>query len=423
MKPLTQKLPATQTLFVGIDWADKEHALCIIDPEGACTHDTLTHDPEAISEWVANLKQQFPDCNIVIAIEQSKGALVHALMNFGELTIYPINPKQFANFRMAIDPSGKKDDPGDAELLATFLKHHQQKLRPWVPDSPETRQIAQFTELRRKAVDSRKSLVQKLRSCLKLYFPLALKLYGNDLTHPLLLDLIKRWPSLEQLKRAHPATLRAFLKDHGIKNKERQTELIEAIRSAVPLTNDSAIIKPQSMYVVMLVKQIRDLNKAVKQFDEEIATAFAKHPDVQLFRSLPGSGDALAPRLMTAFGDDRDRYEAADEMESHSGIAPVTRSSGKYHSVKKRNACNKFLRQTFHEFADHARQWSAWAKAFYKMKRASGMKHHAALRALAYKWIRIIFRLWKNREIYNEAHYIDRLKRNNSPIIKFMETT
>lgn len=423
MKPFTPKMPTSQTLFVGIDWADKEHALCIFDPDGECTHATLTHEPKAISEWVENLKLQFPDCEICIAIEQSRGALVHALMDFDALTLYPINPKQLANFRTALNPSGKKDDPTDAELLTMFLKNHQPQLRPWVPDSPAMREIALLTELRRKTVDSRKSLVQQLKSCLKLYFPLALNLYGNDLSHPLLLDLLKRWPTLAQLKQVHPRTLRAFLNDHRIKNEERQTTLIETIRSAVPLTRDQAIIKPQAMYVVMLVEQIRVLNKAIKQSDEEISEKFSQHPDEQLFRNLPGAGAAMAPRLMAAFGDDRERYQAAEEIGAHSGIAPITRSSGKYHSVKKRNACNKFLRQTFHEFAGHARKWSIWSQAFYNMKKTSGMKHHAILRALAYKWIRIIFHLWKNKKTYDESHYIAQLKRNNSPIIKFLETT
>lgn len=423
MKPLTAKLQSSQTLFVGIDWADREHAICIIDPDGKCTHSDLTHEPAAISEWVEKLKRQFPDCNICIAIEQSKGALVHALMNLGGLTLYPINPKQLANYRTALNPSGKKDDPADAELLAMFLKNHQDKLRPWLPDSPEMREIAQLTELRRKMVDSRKSLVQRLKCTLKLYFPLVLSLYGNNLAHPLLLDLLKRWSTLAELKRVHPQTLRRFLREHGIKNEEQQTTLINTIRSAVPLTDDQAIIRPRSLYVVVLVEQILLLNKNVKQFDKEIAEAVARHPDEKLFRALPGAGDAMAPRLMAAFGDDRERYQAAEEIGACSGIAPVTRSSGKYHSVKKRNACNKFLRQTFHEFADHARKWSPWSKAFYQMKKASGMKHHAILRALAYKWIRIIFHLWKNSEIYNEDHYIAQLKRNNSPVIKFLETT
>ena len=121
-------------------------------------------------------------------------------------------------------------------------------------------------------------------------------------------------------------------------------------------------------------------------------------------------GAALAPRLLVAFGTDRDRFASADEVQAYSGIAPVTKRSGKSCHVTKRYFCNKFLRQTFHEFADHARKWSTWSKAFYQHLRARGHRHHAAVRSLAFKWIRILFRCWKNRQSYDEARYLQQLQ-------------
>jgi hypothetical protein len=88
----------------------------------------------------------------------------------------------------------------------------------------------------------------------------------------------------------------------------------------------------------------------------------------------------------------------------------------------RRHACPKFLRQTFHEFADHARQWSAWSKAFYALKRATGMKHHAAVRALAFKWIRILLQLWKTRTTYSEALYLQHLQQKRSPLLQYLQT-
>ncbi len=87
----------------------------------------------------------------------------------------------------------------------------------------------------------------------------------------------------------------------------------------------------------------------------------------------------------------------------------------------KRRGCPKFLRQTFHEFADHARKWSRWARAYYTMKRDAGFKHNAAVRALAYKWIRIIYHLWSTNTLYDEAYYIEQLTRRNSPVINFLQ--
>lgn len=390
------------TLFVGIDWADEEHALCIITPDGITKQLTLKQDADAIQQWVSEIQQQFPDCEIRIAIEQSKGALVHALLNFGDLHLYPINPKQASNFRTALSPSGKKDDPGDAEMLALLLQHHLEKLRPWKPNDQETRTIANLSELRRKLVDDRKALVQKLNSILETYFPVMRKLFKEKLATSLPLKILKRWSDHATMKRVKPSTFKKFLSEHGMKNEEKQTELLKAIRSTTLLTKDKSITETNGMYVVAIVNQILELNKSIKQFDEQIAEAIAKHPDENIFRSLPGAGDVMVPRMIAGMGSDRDRYDNAAEVSSHTGIAPITRSSGKSRSVKKRNACNKFLRQTFHEFASHSRHWSDWAGAYYRMQKSKGMKHHAAVRALAYKWIRIIFYLWKNKKTYDE---------------------
>jgi len=177
-----------------------------------------------------------------------------------------------------------------------------------------------------------------------------------------------------------------------------------------------------ALYAQSLAERMGQLSRTVSQFDERIAELVARHADGAFFRALPGAGDALVPRLIVAFGSDRDRYGSAEEIQCQSGIAPVTRQSGKTCRVSRRYACPKFLRQTFHEFADQARKWSRWSKAFYEMKRAAGFRHHAAVRALAYKWIRIIFKLWKTRTPYNEHHHIQQLKRRNSPLLKFLKT-
>ena len=155
--------------------------------------------------------------------------------------------------------------------------------------------------------------------------------------------------------------------------------------------------------------------------DESLKQLMRQHPDAGLYVDLPGAGDALAPRLLAAFGDDRDRMDSPASMQCLSGIAPVTRRSGKRCSVQRRWACSKFLRQTFHEFASHSRLHSAWAKAFYKSQRSAGKGHHTAVRALAFKWIRILFRCWKTRTPYDEATYIRALERRNSPLLKYLK--
>lgn len=408
-------------IIVGIDWADRQHVLCLIDQHGRTSLHTLDQSPQAINDWAADLARRFPGEVIAVAIEQSKGPLVHALMKYPHLQLYPINPKQLARYREAMHPSGSKDDPGDAGLLSQFLKFHIAQLRPLNPDSPTTRKLARLAEIRRKIVDERSRLSLQLNSALKQYFPLVIELFPRQQTT--MLTLLGRWPTLALLKRVHIKTLRAFLKEQGIAQEERQTTLIQTIRAAVPLTIDEAIVESEAIYAQLLARQILELSRAIGQLDKQIAEETAKHPDQKIFRSLPGAGDALVPRLIAAFGSDRDRYSSADQLQAYSGIAPITRQSGNTRHVSCRYACPKFLKQTFHEFADHARKWSGWSAAYYKHKRDNGCKHQAAVRALAFKWIRIIFHLWKTSTTYDETKYIQQLLKRNSPIAKLIQST
>lgn len=414
--PSGQPFPIT----VGIDWADRQHVVAVCDHHGRTTLATLEQSPQAIDEWVADMTRRFPGETLQVAIEQSRGPLVHALMGYEQIRLYPINPSQLAAYRQSLSPSGRKNDPGDAQLLAQFLQRHQHELRPWQPDSPLTRKIARLAEHRRQVVQARQRVGLQLGSTLKQYFPLPLGLFPRL---PMLAALLLRWPTLAQLQRAHPRALRAFLHEHHVTDADKQSELIQTIRAARPLTRDVAIIDPLALYAQGLARQILELNRTIDEFEKQLAADVAQHPDHKIFRSIPGAGDALVPRLIAAFGDDRDRYQSAEQIQCYSGIAPVTEQSGKTRHVYCRRACPKFLRQTFHEFADHARKWNTWSKIFYEHKRLQGFKHQAAVRALAFKWIRIIFQLWKTRTTYNDQQYLKQLQKRNSPLAKLLENT
>jgi transposase len=408
--------------FVGIDWADQEHAICIFhDGRKDMKEHTLEHSPETIAEWAESLRLRYDGRPVAVAVEQSRGGLVHALIQFKHIVLFPINPKQAARYREALSVSGKKDDPADARMLARLLYEHHEQLRCWKPDDDVTRELARLCELRRKTVGKRTQTGQQLRGILKMYFPQSLDI-GGEPHSPMMIEMLKRWPSLKELQRAHPKTLRKFFRQYGHRNEEKVDALIQKIRDMKPLTDDNAIISPNAVFVQMLVDQLNLYNKAIVIFDERIKKVFAQHDDAELFRSLPGAGDALAPRLAAAMGSDRERFDSARDVQCYSGIAPVTKKSGQACSVRRRFACPKFLRQTFHEFADHARKWSSWSKAYYDYLRAKGTKHNAAVRSLAFKWIRIIFRLWKDRTAYDESTYLQQLKKRNSPCLEFLKS-
>jgi transposase len=189
------------------------------------------------------------------------------------------------------------------------------------------------------------------------------------------------------------------------------------IQSAISLTQDEGAIQPNRILVQALVKQLAVVIENIHMFDREIAELFKTLEDAALFSALPGAGEQFAPRLLVAFGQDRGRYSNADSLLQYAGIAPVTERSGNKSWVHWRYSCPKFIRQTFVEWTSESIRHSFWARAFYHQQREKGKTHQMAIRALAFKWIRILFRCWQNRKPYDEAKYLMALKAKGSPLI------
>jgi len=409
--------------FVGLDWADEKHAITLQEAGSDKRHrSTLEHTPEALQSWIQSLRDRFGGRPVAIAVEQKRGALIYALMHVDFLHLYPVNPVTVAKMREAFYPSGAKDDPRDADLLLDILMSHRRHLRVWTPDDALTRSIQLLTEDRRHVVDERTALTNQLTAALKTYFPQALDWFA-DLHTARACAFLQRWPSLQQLKQATPSSIRKFYRAQGYRGDDKLQQLLANIKKAQPLTQDSAVLLSCSMKVDILVKQIPLLTDAIESYDRKIAALFDQHDDSTLFGSFPGAGPALAPRLLAAFGANRDRFQFASEMQELSGIAPVTEKSGDGIWIHWRLACSKFLRQTFHEFAGCSITQSDWARACYDELRKRGKSHHAALRALAFKWIRIMFRCWKDRKPYDETLYCKSLKTRRSPLADALPTT
>ena len=409
---------------IGIDWADDHHDIAMqIGATGAVERRRLPHTPEALAAWVTELRTRVSSATgtIAIAVETSRWPLVHALLEYSEFVLYPINPRSLKRFRETFAPSGAKDDRPDAELLRELVATHRDRLRAWVPDDAATRALRRLVEHRRTVVDMRTQLVQQLTAALKDYYPQALAWAGDDLASPLACAFLRKWPTLVAVQRADPKTLRKFYTTHNCRRPALIDHRLAEMATATPLTRDPAVIAPNVALVQMLVRQVQALAPSLQQFETAIAEQFAHHADADLFRSLPGSGAALAPRLLVAFGSDRTRFRSAAEFQQFSGIAPVTKRSGRSCVVHWRWAASTFVRQSLHEFALHSIRYSAWARAYYARQRARGKTHHAAIRALAFKWIRILWRCWHDHRRYDEAHYLRALHARHSPLVAALQ--
>jgi transposase len=404
---------------IGIDWADTKHDLCLVpSATGLKEFSVLEHTPAAIAAWAAALRERFGGAPIAVALEQSRGPLIFALLKYDFLVLYPINPSTLAKYREAFSPSRAKDDPTDADYQAELLLHHRDRLSPWLPDDEKTRTLSLLVEHRRRLVGDRTRTSNRITALLKSYFPHVLAWFP-DIRTPIVCDFLLRWPCLDALSRTRSATLRAFFHQHNSRRAEAIDRRLEAIRLAVPLTTDAAVITSSVVMIKILAAQMKTTIAAIAELDGQVAALCRTHPDFALFDALPGAGPVFASRLLAAVGSRRERFASADALARFAGVAPVTERSGKQMRVRWRYFCPKLVRQAFVEYAAESTRHSFWAAAYYAQQRAKGARHAAAVRALAFKWIRIIWKCWQTHTPYNEVLYLQSLRKKNSSLLAF----
>jgi transposase len=401
--------------FAAIDWGN-HHNVWRMQPAAAseCQEGKMENTPEAVDTWAAELYQRFGGRPVAVCLEQKRGALVYMLSKYAHLVLFPVHPTTAAQYREMFAPSGAKDDRRDAASLLDLLVHHRDRLHPLQADTVETRLIQFLAEERRRLVDLKTAQMNRLTAHLKMYFPQVLRWF-DDVGTALVGDLLQRWPTLQQLQRTNPARLRRFFHEHNCRNEKLLDQRVQEIYAAKEATRDEAVLQGCSAIAQGLVGVIASLRSGIAASEKRLEELLAAHPDGFIFASLPGAGKVLAPRMIAALGTLRERFGSAQELECQSGIAPVTTASSKNKQVHFRWACPKFVRQTFHEFAGHSIAYCPWARAYYEHQRKEKHQdHHPAVRSLAFKWIRIIYRCWKDHKAYDDQLYVDSLRRRGS---------
>lgn len=409
---------------VGWDWAEKEHELRMRESgSDRIEARKLAATPEALHGWAAEMRSRFGGRSIGVCIETSRGAVIWALMAYEHIVLYPVNPKSVASFRETFYPSGKKDDAVDADVQLELIDKHREKLRPLEPADASTRSLGILSEYRRKLVHDLVRETNRLRMNLKSYFPQALELVG-ELPTVMACDFLQRWWSLSSIKQARPATVREFYRKHGSRSETLIKARLDSLDGAVALTEDEAIVSSGIMVTITLVRVIRALLQSIAEVEERLQTIYTNHVEHELLDSFPGLGLILGSRVTALLGSDRERFDSREALQRITGVAPITKRTGGTHGtvkVHRRVRRSKFLHQTIVEWAGQTINNSAWSRGFYDQQRAAGKGHWSALRALGYKWLRILFRCWQTHEKYNESTYLEALKKSGSPLVSHME--
>lgn len=388
----------TYAAYVGIDWSSDKHDIQARIGD-KLSYAVVPHDRSAIEEYFEALHEEAGG-PIAVCLEQSRGPLINVLSELPYAKLYPTNPAALAKYRKAFALSGAKADPSDAALCRNFIDKHEEVLREKIPQDEATERLDLLTRFRRDAVDDRTQLSNKLTDALKQYFPEVLKLF-DELYAAIAVDFLEQWKSLQEVKTASDEQLLQFFQTHHSTKPQRNNTRLKLLREAQPLTSNQAIIESCKLHVQRLCSQMRELNKAIAQFDREIAGKVVNHPDYAIFSSFPAAGAVTCSRLIAAFGTDRSRFGSAEGFVNYHGISPIKVQSGKFMKVVARVAKPKFSHQSLVEWAGLTIPVCPWAKQYYAKKRAKGSDHRVAVRALAFKWCRILYACWMNETPYN----------------------
>jgi transposase len=392
------------TYFVGLDWAAREHAVCVVDERGVVvTRFTAAHGVAGLSELVARLTKLAPSDELRIAIERPSGVLVDTLVEKG-FAVVPIHPNAVKASRARYSAAMGKTDLGDAYLLADVLRTDGHRFRTLAPLSDETKALRGLTRLRDDLVTQRIALANQLRSLLDEFWPGAAAIFA-DVDSPIALDFLDRYPTPQSASALGEKRMAAFMARHAYCGRRSAAELVERLRAAPRSVAGELEAEAKGECVRALVAVVRPLVARIAVLTAAVEHAVEAHADGKLVTPLFRSGRVCAGQLLAELGDDRGRFVSADHLAAEGGMAPVTRESGKHRGVTFRWACNKRLRNALATLADTTRHTSPWARAIYERARARGCDHPHALRILGRAWCRVLWHCWQKRVAYDPAKH------------------
>ncbi|MFH5211386.1 IS110 family transposase [Antrihabitans sp. NCIMB 15449] len=390
--------------YVGIDWAAETHAVCVMNPDGTiASRSMIAHSADGIATLIRRLAKLGAAEGIPIAIERPNGRLVDLLLEAGH-PVVPVSPNAIKTWREGEVLSGAKSDPGDAEVIAEYLRLRRHRLTVAAPYSDPTVAVRTVSRTRTDLVEQRVAATNQLSALLDAHWPGAKAIFA-DVESPISLAFLTRYPTAAVAAHLGEKRLAAFLAKQGYSGRRDPAVLLARLRQAPPGATGDALTPALTDAVTALVGVLTALNTAIKTLDRSIAAQLGEHPDGKTFTSLPRSGQVNAAQILAEWGDCRQAYDGPDSVAALAGCTPVTKSSGKHKAVHFRWACNKRFRVAVTTFADNSRHESPWAADIYARARAAGKDHPHAVRILARAWIRVIWRCWLDHVPYDPAQH------------------
>lgn len=402
----------TAPWFAAVDWGSEKHQACLLDASGEIAGEReFPHGGAglaALCDWLVSLAGDAGA--VAVAIEVPHGPVVDALLDRG-FSVHAINPKQLDRLRDRSSVAGAKDDRRDARVAASGLRTDRHLFRPVQVSNPAVLELRAWSRLAEELRQERVRLSNRVRQQLWRYYPQLLAL-SDDVAAEWILALWTLAPTPAKAARLRATTVARLLKQHRIRRLDAETAIgilrQPAVKVAAGVT-EAAVLHLRSL-IARLRLADRELHQAARKLDELCAAlsqaAAAKEGgshDAAILASLPGIGTGtLATLLAEASGPLGRRDYAA--LRTLSGVAPVTKRSGKSHLVVMRQAAHARLRQAVFHWARVAVQNDPKSRSRYDALRGRGHSYGRALRGVADRLLGVACVLLQRQTLFDPKH-------------------
>jgi len=401
--------------YGGLDWAKGQHQVCLVDGQGKIVEQfRFEHSGPGWQGFRERMKG-YPALGM--AIETRRGAAVDQLLQSG-VSVYPVHPQAAKSYRQRQAPSGVKDDELDAWSLADALRLDGAQWRALREQDPRVEELRLLCRDEEELIEQRTALINQLQPALAEYYPAALEAFA-DWRQPYPWAFVKQFPTPQKLVAAKPYRQKEFLHVHKLWRPDPAPQRLEIFARADQFCGSAAVTRAKSRLAVALCQSLQTLEGQLEAYRAAIEALFARHPDPDVFGSLPGVGPKLGPRLLSGVGSEREEYPQAQGLQCVAGTGPVSFQSGQMRGVKIRWHCDRFLRHTVHLWADTSRKTCTWAQAYYLAKRAQGKSHACALRCLGQRWLKILWKMWQTHTPYDPEYHARNQQRHGSWVLQF----
>jgi transposase len=388
--------------FAGVDWGGHEHQLCVVDGVGnKQLEQRVSHDVAGLGELVRQLARHGD--RVPVAVERAEGLLVEHLQAHGH-AVFPVSPRIAARARERYRVAPIKDDRFDAFVLADTLRHEHLHWRALAVPSALLAELRALTRDRDRLLETQQATEAQLRAILESYHPAPARLFSS-MDRQIALAFVADYPTPAVASRVRTTRMAGFLRRNGYTGRVPAQVLAERMRASL-LSGSAGTVAGKAHSAKTFAHLLGAMNEALAEFDDAIASVVAEHPDAPIFSSFPGVGPILTAVLLAEIGEDRSRYPTPQALLAESGLAPVTRSSGRSHSVRFRYAANTRLREATMWWAFNSLKTSPWAAAAFRQARDEhGQRYHRALRGLAARWMRVAWRCWQDGAAYDPTRH------------------